>query len=287
MWHRRFRIASAVVEVTCAAPQLLERFTALTAPYAPEAAAEPTLIFRLDVVDAQFALHCRSGFGEQLLWRSHDADDMPPALEIHLYSQLMAQLYPQALSLHAAAVSHAERVALFAGVSGAGKSSLCTAALLAGAGYCSDEFALLGEDRLLAPFPRPLQWEHLQHSAFTAEQMAAGGFECVRFDFPDPQGARIVSQLWLPPLIERRALPPLALFLPRYAAAAPPAALRELRRSEGLMQLAMHLHHQLPPAEAVRQLNRRLPEECRCWRLDFSDARAGWSAAAAAMAEGD
>jgi len=66
------------------------------------------------------------------------------------------------------------------------------------------------------------------------------------------------------------------ILLPSYEASAPPAALTRLRRSQGIMELAAHIHHGLPPAERIRLLHARIPGEAEFHRLIFSDVHAAW-----------
>ena len=58
--------------------------------------------------------------------------------------------------IHAGAVSWLDQVILLPGPSGAGKSSLVAALVRDGAGYYSDELALVDEEGRVHPYPRPL-----------------------------------------------------------------------------------------------------------------------------------
>lgn len=63
---------------------------------------------------------------------------------------------PDRLFLHAAAVAWQGRAIVIPGHSHAGKSTLTAALLRAGAGYLSDEYAVLDAEGLVHPFARPL-----------------------------------------------------------------------------------------------------------------------------------
>ena len=63
---------------------------------------------------------------------------------------------PDRLFVHAAAVAWKGRAIVIPGHSHAGKSTLTAALLRAGAGYLSDEYAVLDAGGLVHPFPRPL-----------------------------------------------------------------------------------------------------------------------------------
>ena len=58
--------------------------------------------------------------------------------------------------VHAAVVAAGGRALLLPGPSYAGKSTLVDALVRAGATYCSDEYAPLGPDGVVHPYPRPL-----------------------------------------------------------------------------------------------------------------------------------
>jgi len=63
---------------------------------------------------------------------------------------------PDRLFLHAAAVAWQGRAIVIPGHSHAGKSTLTAALLRAGAGYLSDEYAVLDAEGVVHPFARPL-----------------------------------------------------------------------------------------------------------------------------------
>ncbi|MDQ6954994.1 MAG: hypothetical protein Q9M20_06080 [Mariprofundaceae bacterium] len=215
--------------------------------------------------------------GQQELWQCDDAQEIVAAFEIQLYTQIIQNIYPKFLSLHAGCVAYGDEAWMFAGQSGAGKSSLTTAALLSGCRYMTDEFSLLNEHGKISPMPRPMQWDDIEHPAFDHEMMLKSGvFERAFFTFLDYQGEKVRLQLWLPKLMEHRDLPLARLLFPRFDATAAAAELTTLRRSEALMELPQHFHQSILPSERVKALNRRLPLDLKCFRLVFSDVHAAW-----------
>jgi hypothetical protein len=63
---------------------------------------------------------------------------------------------PDKTFVHAGAIAHRGRAIVFPGHSFSGKTTLTAALVRAGAEYCSDEFAVLGPDGLVYPYPKPL-----------------------------------------------------------------------------------------------------------------------------------
>jgi len=211
------------------------------------------------------------------LWHAQDAREITAAFEIQLYTQVIQRIFPEFLSLHAGCVAMGDEAWMFAGHSGAGKSSITTTGLLNGCRYMTDEFSLLDKQGHIAPMPRPMQWDTLIHPAFSHEDMLnSGKFTRTFFTFPDHQGTEQTLQLWHPTQIEHRHLPLTRLVFPRFDADAPPAQLTPIRRSEVLMELPHHLHQGIRPSDRVKMLNRRLPADTQCFRLTFSDVHAAW-----------
>lgn len=68
-------------------------------------------------------------------------------------SEEVALRSPEAVFVHAGSVGHMGRAILLPGPSFSGKTTLVAALVKAGAGYCSDEFAVLDESGLLHPYP--------------------------------------------------------------------------------------------------------------------------------------
>ena len=169
-----------------------------------------------------------------------------------------------------------ENAILCAGASGAGKSSLCTQALLDSAKYCSDEFALLAEGGTIHPFARPLQWEHLDHPAFShATMQQSNRFDRGAYRFVQPDGSLRVSQLWLPRHLQQRPAPLKMVILPRFTANSP-TILTPVARSSAIIQLANLLHQRNPMQHNIRLLHHRIPADCRLYTMRFGSARDGW-----------
>ena len=272
-WQSTFHIAGVCFEIRSFTDLCRSEMQNIISLYEPTTASSPDVVFTFEKLNDTFTLSADG----KTLWQSEDSRDFPPAFEIHLYRLAVAQMAPRLLSLHASAVSVDDRVCIFAGVSGAGKSSICTAALLKGAGYLTDEFTLLDSDGMVHPFPRPLQWDTIDHPAFSQSDLLDSGlFSKEEYSFPDPDGKIIISHLWLPARVQHQALQAAWVVLPQFDAEAPAAELHPLRRSEALMQLPQHLHHQMSPAEEIRELNRRIPNTTRFFSVRFSDVHAAW-----------
>ncbi|MFC1626288.1 hypothetical protein ACFL19_01155 [Pseudomonadota bacterium] len=272
-WQSTFHIAGVCFEIRSFTDLCRSEMQNIISLYEPTTDSSPDVVFTFEKLNDTFTLSA----DEKTLWQSEDSRDFPPAFEIHLYRLAVAQMAPRLLSLHASAVSVDDRVCIFAGVSGAGKSSICTAALLKGAGYLTDEFTLLDSDGMVHPFPRPLQWDTIDHPAFSQSDLLDSGlFSKEEYSFPDPDGKIIISHLWLPARVQHQALQAAWVVLPQFDAEAPAAELHPLRRSEALMQLPQHLHHQMSPAEEIRELNRRIPNTTRFFSVRFSDVHAAW-----------
>lgn len=273
-WQSSFHIAHVGIEIRAYTDLCRDEMQSIISLYEPTVDTTPDILFTFRKQNDTFTL---SADGETL-WQSQDSRDFPPAFEIHLYRLVTGQMAPRLLSLHASAVSLHDRVCIFAGVSGAGKSSICTAALLKGAGYLTDEFTLLDSEGVVYPFPRPLQWDAIDHPAFAQGDLLEHGlFTKSQYSFPDPDGNIITSHLWLPARVQHQPLQTAWVILPQYDADAPAAELLPLRRSEALMQLPGHLHQQLSPAESLKELNRRIPSSVEFFSLRFSDVHAAWA----------
>lgn len=105
---------------------------------------------RLRTLDLLFHNHHR-------LYRGRDGDEVPRLFELHA-ERLAAELAPDAVFVHAGAVSRRGRGILLPGHSGTGKTTLVAALVAAGADYYSDEFAVLDRGGRLLPYaraPRP------------------------------------------------------------------------------------------------------------------------------------
>jgi len=214
---------------------------------------------------------------DESLWQGKDAGEVVAAFEYEFYNRVISALYPPLISLHASTVSINGTCITCAGISGAGKSSLCTEALLHGAAYFSDEFTLLDVTGRIVPFPRPLQWGSEEHPAFSHETMLASGlFHKASYRFPDRSGNTVTSLLWHPEHLAKAPEPMCIVLLPQYDATSSTATLTGLRRSQSIMELAAHVHHNLPPTERIRRLHEQIPDQTAFYRLSFSDVHAAW-----------
>jgi hypothetical protein len=280
-WHYQCLIAGAVVQVggdTTACQQDMMKFLCL---YEQVEGKDVDLKFHVLDEGQRYAFIFQARDGEvESLWQSDDAREISAALEIHLYSRLVQHLDACGRSsIHAASLKLGSHSVMFAGDSGAGKSSLCTAALLAGAGYFSDEFSLLDMQGMIYPFPRPMQWEHPDHPAFDRQSVIASGLiSAEHFDFPDTSGKTVRCHLWHPKHVERKPSLLSHIVLHQYSAAAPSAELIEIPRHEALLELPKHLHVQRGMANDLPKLNQSISTECYFYRLSFSNVFAAWQA---------
>jgi hypothetical protein len=84
--------------------------------------------------------------------------DVQVALEV-LDTRLRAYIAlhaPDHIFVHAGVVGHAGRAIVMPGLSFSGKTTLVAALIRAGAAYYSDEFAVLDDEGLVHPYPKPL-----------------------------------------------------------------------------------------------------------------------------------
>jgi len=278
-WSYQFQVAGLVIQVDSdsdACEQDMHKFIKLY-----EDVSEQDFDLRFSVIRQDGAYHFVSedkhGASQQL-WASQDAREVTAALEIHLYSQVVQELDKRGIqSVHSSLLSVAGQAVMFAGVSGAGKSSICTAGLLAGAKYFSDEFALLDKWGNAHPFPRPMQWEHETHPAFNrAEIEKSGLIVSDYFDFPDAQGGITRCFLWHPVHVQREALALKHIVLHQYDASLSQPKLAEIPRHEALMSLPEHLHVQRGMAIDLPTLNAKIHQDCKFYRLHFPNVFKAW-----------
>ena len=275
-WQKTFEVAGIKVLVESDAVTCLESLQAVTKLYHEiEACSDVDVTFSIRVDGDCLSLVLND---EKVLWTCLDARDIPPALEIHIYYQVLERTYPTYLALHAACVRFGDIACVFAGISGAGKSSICTAALLTGASYFTDEFTLVGASGDVYPFPRPLQWDEVTHPAFSHQSMlASGAFSQYALNFVDATTHQIsTSNYWLPENIQTNSVPLKAFVLPEYGAHYPNAMITPLRRSEVLMALPEHVHIHFPDSSDIHQANQRIPKDCKFYRVQFSDVHEAW-----------
>jgi hypothetical protein len=271
-WEHTFRIGHVAIRVVSDHAACSEIIYPLLNLYTATE-AEPDI--RFVVRSSHEAIEL--SVNDEPLWSGSDTGEIAAAFEVHLYTRIMQHLVPAYTSIHASAIRMDDRACLFVGESGAGKSSLCTKAVLTGHAYLSDEFALLDDAGFIEPFPRPLQWGKTRHPAFSHRIMLADGrVSKAMFKFPDRHGKIVRNLLWLPENIVRASLPLGWVVLCRYQASALPAELLPIRRGEALMELPRHLHFQEPPEIMLKTLNHRLPDATVFFRLVFSDVHAAW-----------
>jgi len=273
VWRRQISIAHMDVGIECEESGCVQGITGLTVLFLTSHPSTPDMLFSIKPSAGMLQL----ALDDELLWQAKDAGEIVAAFEYEFYNRTITALYPPLISLHASTVSLNGTCITCAGASGAGKSSLCTEALLQGATYFSDEFTLLDGTGQITPFPRPLQWGSEEHPAFSHETMLKSGlFNKASYCFPDRAGNTVTSLLWHPEHLANAPEPMRIVLLPQYGATNSAATLTGLRRSQGIMELAAHVHHNLPPAERIRRLHERIPDQAAFYRLSFSDVHAAW-----------
>lgn len=278
-WCVQCRIANVMIQIdadTAACQQDMFKFLKL---YEHVEQQTPDLHFSVSLQQGVYHFTCLIGEQHMSLWSSSDDREVSAALEIHFYSQLVQYLYKEKniVSIHAAVLGVGHQAVMFAGVSGAGKSSMCTAGLLSEAIYLSDEFTLLAEDGFVYPFPRPMQWEHKEHPAFNREKIENTGLITPDyFDFPNTEGQTVRCHLWHPTHVQRQPLKLKTIVLHQYNGDLDKAVLTPIPRHEALLELPQHLHIQAGMAKDLPLLNQRIDQGCVFYRLHFPDVFAAW-----------
>lgn len=270
MWQRTFGVGNISVRVESDQRHCSHDIQAIISLY-PDSTTKPSLTFSIKQHQG-----ISLTVNDKELWQSSDPGEITAAFEMHLYNQIVHKLVPELASIHSASIGIHDQACIFAGISDAGKSSMCTKAVLEGSHYLSDEFALLNEAGEIEPFPRPLQWGKEQHPAFTHEMMAKSGIEQTSFQFPDTEGNTISSLLWLPEKVQHTPLPLRWVIFPRFDASALTPELTTIRRGEALMELPQHLHHQQRADIMLQMLNQRIPKSVTFHRIRFSDVHEAW-----------
>jgi len=267
-------IAHLRIRIHCTEPACKEGIVALTALYTrSDESGDADLCFTIQATADGATLDCNG----KHIWLGVEAGEVVAAFEWAFYNHIIDLLYPAFVSLHAATVNWQKYGITIAGTSGAGKSSLCTAALLNGADYFSDEYSLLGKAGCITPFPRPLQWGATEHPAFSRKLMDDSGlFGEGTYAFTGHDGQPVTSLLWHPRHLASAPISMALLILPRFDASADPVVSEEVLRSQALMELAEEMHHKLPVQERLRELHQRIPETTRIVRLVFSDVHLAW-----------
>lgn len=268
-----YRIGHLSIAIECCVAACQPAIDSLCALYEKNENQPASLHFLIAPEADGIRLDCN----DETLWRSHDAGEIAAAFEYHLYCRTARALGNQLVSLHASALAAGGRAVLFAGTSGAGKSSMATQALLKGLSYLSDEFALLDAAGHVHPFPRPLQWGKTRHPAFSHSQMLASGlFRKTSYSFPNRHGKTIRSLLWLPERVICQPQIVHALILPRFSGRHAITMIEPVRRSQALMELTHEIHQHIPDTGSIRLLHEYLPGNLPIFRLSYGDVNSAW-----------
>jgi len=220
--------------------------------------------------------HWKVCCNNELLWEDDDIGNIIAALELALYQRVVEAIASTLISIHASAMAIKGEAIVCAGASGAGKSSLCTQALLTGANYCSDEFALLDANGNIHPFSRPLQWEHIKHPAFSHHTMIQSRlFNRGEYQFKQPDGSVKISQLWLPQQLQHTAIPLKIIILPQFIVGST-TSIMPMTRSTAILKLASLLHHRNSIQHNIQTLHQRIPTTCKLYTLRFGNVADAW-----------
>lgn len=270
MWRHTFGVGHIAVGLESEHPQCAKDLEAMTSLFA-DSEKKPVLTFSIRCDDR---IHLSLN-GEEL-WAGSDPGEITAAFEVHLYVSIVHKLVPELASIHAACVGIHDQACVFAGVSDAGKSSMCTKTLLEGCAYLSDEFSLLTDTGKIEPFPRPLQWGKEEHPAFTHPMMFDADMKQASFKFPDRDGNMVTALLWLPKHVMHKPLPLRWIIFPRYDASIESPELTTIRRGEALMELPQHLHQQQRADIMLQMLNQRIPMDASFHRIRFNNVHKAW-----------
>jgi len=273
MQHWHVCIAHAHIHVQCNIPACIPIVDAMLCLYSTDI---PT-----DIADIHLQLEHLHGDNHliangKVLWQGYDAEASAAGFEVQFYNYVLAAIAPEVISIHAACVERDHTAIMLAGISGAGKSSSCTAALLDGASYLSDEFSLLNQQGEMQPFPRPLQWGKQRHPAFRHATLQQAGFSKFGFRFPDFEQRMRYNLFWFPPQISTQAVPLKAIIFPCYDKHIKHTHIQPVLRSQALMELSQHMHHRFAPAKCIQELNQRIPLHTPFLSVRFCDVNHAW-----------
>jgi hypothetical protein len=123
------------------------------------------------------------------LARSKEFDSIPIALETHM-SIHVAEFAKSRVFIHAGVVGWKDRAVLIPGKSRAGKSTLVSALLRAGATYYSDEFAVVDRIGRIHPHLRPIQ---LRNGDGTIHRIRAVDLSAPMGNKPLPVGLVLIT----------------------------------------------------------------------------------------------
>lgn len=166
---------------------------------------------------------------------------------------------PDHLNLHAAAVARGDKGLLLPAHSGAGKTTLTAALVIAGCHYLTDEAASVDLDCLLVePYAKPL-------SLSSASQTAVG---CGQSEFGPIE---LLPASWLQPGCWSGPVAPGSIVFPNYMPDGP-AELTPITRGEALVELANNSFNFVDHGSRWLPSLRDLVAGCDCWRLTYGNA---------------
>jgi hypothetical protein len=138
--------------VTASGPELLESVRTLLPPgWKPASGGEPKETIALDQADGAYTVTV----GEAPVTRTEDLDVALGVLDAQVRAFVSLHA-PERIFIHAGVVAHEGRAIVIPGPSFCGKTTLVAELLRAGATYYSDEYAVLDDQGMVHPYPKPL-----------------------------------------------------------------------------------------------------------------------------------
>jgi hypothetical protein len=138
--------------VTTSGPELLDNVRTLLPPgWRQVSGGEPKETIALDEADGAYTVTV----GDAPVTRTEDLDVALGVLDAQVRAFVSLQA-PDRIFIHAGVVAHEGRAIVIPGASFSGKTTLVAALLRAGAVYYSDEYAVLDDQGMVHPYPKPL-----------------------------------------------------------------------------------------------------------------------------------
>ena len=132
--------------------------------------------------DSRWTVQVSESSSEFPLWEGDEAD--VAAQVVDRLHPLFAEYARGVLFIHASVVAFGNSLLLIPGRSRAGKSTLAAEALRRGATYFSDEFAVMGADGLVHPYPRHLQIRRAEGGIERVDPVLLSGHDVAREPLP-------------------------------------------------------------------------------------------------------
>jgi hypothetical protein len=181
-----FEVFGVTMAVVSNLPDAARRIAALLPPSSKHSDSSPVATFGLNSEGAGTYEFGRDG---EVLVRGLRLQYALAALQREMRAAI-ARAAPNHVFIHAGAVAHNGKAIIIPGTSFAGKTTLVSALVRAGAIYLSDEFAPIDHEGLVHPFPTALGLRDESPVQVEQDIRAIGG---VISDTPFPLGAVILT----------------------------------------------------------------------------------------------